>query len=99
MGGDDDRGCACFGFQPNRVVVSYLFWAFRSSFLALFLSATAWFFIYTVCFAIIIYIIGRRTPECITVAGGNFDREGGPYFMDAYALSWTTFSTVVSEVR
>lgn len=95
MAGDDERGCGCLGLKPNRIVVSYLFWAFRSSFLALFLSAAVWFFMFTLGFAAMIYIAGRNKPECIHVGGYNFDEEGGPYFLDAYALSWTTFSTVV----
>jgi hypothetical protein len=35
--------------------------------------------------------VGRFNPRCITVAGEPYDH----HFIDAFALSWTTFSTVV----
>ena len=40
-------------------------------------------------FAAIIFWIGAFKPECI--GGVDFTSR---YFLDAYALSWTTFSTV-----
>lgn len=96
---DDDKGCACFGFKPNQMVVSYLFWAFRSSFVSLLLSAAFWFFLWTMFFATIFFALGKHNPSCIYVAGKEFGSEGSAAFMDAYSLSWTTFSTVVSRMR
>jgi hypothetical protein len=96
---DDDinasRGCACFGVRPNMSIVQYLNWAFRSSFLAVVLSATAAFFVFTIFFALIILGIGLYRPDCVHVNGQDFGTTGAN-FLDAYALSWTTFSTVVS---
>jgi hypothetical protein len=36
--------------------------------------------------------VGRLNPSCITVGEKYYDN----HFLDAFALSWTTFSTVVS---
>jgi hypothetical protein len=97
MAEDQEKACGCMGFNPNQLVVSYLFWAFRSSFMALFLSAALWFCTLTVTFALVFYGIGMSKPQCIHVEGASFNGEGGAAFMDAYTLSWTTFSTVVSH--
>lgn len=63
--------------------------------MAVLLSAAVWFSSVTMIFAILIYFIGMRNPDCVHVNGVAFDSPGGANFMDAYALSWTTFSTVV----
>lgn len=86
--------CGCFGFKPNALVVAYLSWAFRSSFLAVIMSACFAFFFMTFLFAIFIMLLGFRRPDCVHVNGQDFGT-GGANFLDAYALSWTTFSTVV----
>lgn len=95
---DDEKGGSCMDLSPNQMVVSYLFWAFRSSFMALFLSAALWFFTLTVSFALVFYGIGMSKSKCIHVEGSSFNAAGGAAFMDAYTLSWTTFSTVVSHL-
>ena len=87
--------CACFGFQPNARVVAYLNWAFRSSFLAVILSACFAFFFWTLLFAVVLMVLGYLRPDCLHVNGQEFGTTGAD-FLDAYALSWTTFSTVVS---
>lgn len=76
------------------IIMQYLNWAFRSSFTAVILSATAAFFMLTILFALVIIGMGMRRPDCIYVNGEDFSKGGA--FLDAYALSWTTFSTVVS---
>ena len=90
-----ERGCKCFGVQPNMLVIQYLNWTFRSSFLSVFFSAAVAFFSLTLLFSILIYLSGLNQPDCINVNGVAFG-ENSTNFMDAYALSWTTFSTVVS---
>lgn len=61
--------------------------------MAVFLSAAVAFITLTIIFALFIWALGRANPDCI--GGVDFDSD---YFTDAYALSWTTFSTVVSVV-
>jgi hypothetical protein len=85
--------CTFFGLTPNNLVIKYLHWTFRSSFMAVFLSAAVAFITLTILFALFIWGLGRANPTCI--GGVDFESD---YFTDAYALSWTTFSTVVSAV-
>lgn len=82
-----------YGFRPNMTVVRYLNWTFRTSFFMVSLSACAAHFAITLLFAAAMVVIGHSKPDCIQVAGQPFSTTGG--FLDAYALSWTTFSTVV----
>ncbi|CAJ1962417.1 unnamed protein product [Cylindrotheca closterium] len=76
--------------SPEKMVTSYLFWAFRSSFIAVLMSAALWFGVITFAFGAVIYFLAHRAPKCLFVAGKDFDGQ----FMDAYSLSWTTFTTV-----
>lgn len=82
-----------FSQRVNNLVVTYLHWTFRSSFAAFFLSAAIAFFALTIFFALLIWALGRKDPTCI--GGADFESD---FFADAYALSWTTFSTVVSAL-
>lgn len=81
--------CSVGGVSPNLLVVRYLHWAFRSTFAAVFLSAACMFLGLTLMFALILWILGRDDPVCI--GGVDFESD---YFVDAFGLSWTTFSTV-----
>jgi len=78
--------------DPNRVLVGYLSWSFRTSFSILFLSLSIGFFALIIIFAFIMMILGSNFPTC---SQPNFNEANTP-FADAYALSWTTFTTVVS---
>ena len=84
---------SCWRLRPNMWVTRYLFWTFRSSFTAFFLSGIFFFYLLTLGFAAIILWYGLHHSNCIHVNGKDFG-ETGANFMDAYALSWTTFSTV-----
>lgn len=89
----DDRqnsGWLC-GFSAERMVTSYLFWAFRSNFIAVLVSAAVWFGWITFSFGTLLYLFAGWHPNCMSVAGEDFSGQ----FMDAYSLSWTTFTTVV----
>jgi hypothetical protein len=92
------NGWSCFGLNPNKIVIRYLNWAFRSSFVAVFFSAALAFFGLCLLFAILIYASGMNKPHCVYVNGVEFGTTGAN-FMDAFALSWTTFSTVVCPTR
>lgn len=81
---------SCWGLTPNNIVVKYLHWTHRSSFMAVFLSLTVFFLVITISFALFIWGLGQAKPSCI--GGVDFESD---FFVDAYALSWTTFSTVV----
>lgn len=62
------------------------------------LSLTAVFYAIVVVFAVLIDVAGLIQPTCIYVGSLDNYQEAGGYFIDALAISWTTFSTVVSVV-
>eukprot|EP00544_Gedaniella_sp_CCMP2646_P003330 CAMPEP_0202510394 /NCGR_PEP_ID=MMETSP1361-20130828/53271_1 /ASSEMBLY_ACC=CAM_ASM_000849 /TAXON_ID=210615 /ORGANISM="Staurosira complex sp., Strain CCMP2646" /LENGTH=726 /DNA_ID=CAMNT_0049144655 /DNA_START=114 /DNA_END=2294 /DNA_ORIENTATION=+ len=94
-GGATDSGCLCCGVSPNRWVTAYLNWTFRASFLKVIFTAAVGFYILTLFFALLIFWSGVNHPVCIHVNGQDFGASGDRNrFRDAYALSWTTFSTV-----
>jgi len=75
--------------KPNERLASSLHWMFRSNFLVLFATMCLCFFALIIFFAGIIMGVGRLDRECVRVGG-----ETSAIFSDAFALSWTTFSTV-----
>lgn len=95
--GESKDGCACCGIRPDVWVTKYLEWTFRSSFALVLCSTALGFFSLTLIFAGLILWGGRRRPECIWINGEDFGKSANQ-FGDAYMLSWTTFSTVVSSM-
>mmetsp|Transcript_32014 Transcript_32014/g.77777 ORF Transcript_32014/g.77777 Transcript_32014/m.77777 type:complete len:750 (+) Transcript_32014:165-2414(+) len=85
-----DKGKLMALFNAEKMVTSYLFWAFRSSFIAVLMSAALWFGGITFAFGGVMFFLAHRAPTCLHVAGKDFDGQ----FMDAYSMSWTTFTTV-----
>ena len=84
--------CPCPNINSDHVMSAFLHWSFRSPFLIVFGSAAIGFLCMTFLFALLIYLLGILWPYC--VGGVDFETDRAP-FMDAYQLSWTTFSTVV----
>lgn len=85
-------------YRPPSMLVWYTNWTFTHGFLTVFLSFLFAFLILVLGFAVLILIAGNATPECIRVSGENFGYNESEKFADAFALSWTTFTTVVSAV-
>lgn len=81
------------GINPNQRLTVYLHWMFRVNFIFLFAVMCTMFFALVMVFAGVIVGVGRLDPECIQVGGTPFANSTAP-FADAFALSWTTFSTV-----
>mmetsp|Transcript_38456 Transcript_38456/g.54121 ORF Transcript_38456/g.54121 Transcript_38456/m.54121 type:complete len:502 (+) Transcript_38456:80-1585(+) len=81
------------GISPNQSLAMYLHWMFRVNFFFLFTLSCIVFFALTIFFAGLIIAAGRMDEECVRVGGKTFD-SAGTAFADAFALSWTTFSTV-----
>ena len=73
-----------------------LHWMFRVNFFFLFLVSCIVFFALTIFFAAFIIAAGRMDSQCVRVGGEEFESTGAA-FADAFALSWTTFSTVVCQ--
>lgn len=72
-------------------MIHFLHWIFRQHLATVLLTAVTLFFALTIGFGLLIWFAGSRHPYCI--GGVEFDAD---HFADAYTLSWTTFSTVVS---
>jgi hypothetical protein len=66
---------------------------FRVNFFFLFSLSCVVFFALTIFFAGLIIAAGRLDKDCVRVGGQPFE-SAGTAFADAFALSWTTFSTV-----
>jgi len=96
--------CGCFGtarsggglsvgVNPNRKLAMYLHWMFRVNFVFLFGLMCIMFFGLVILFSGFITIAGTVDPQCVRIGGEVFNA-AGTAFADAFALSWTTFSTV-----
>lgn len=79
-------------------VTRYLHWTFRASFWDVILTDFIAFFFLSWIWACCIYLGTLASPRCFMVAGTPLiemeDWREHFYFMDAFQLSWTTFSTV-----
>lgn len=85
-----------YNIKKPGALTSYLHWSFRSRFLIVLFTEALGFWGFVTFFALCIYGAGLQRPECIEMQAGDRDFEsGGSMFIDAFALSWTTFSTVV----
>ena len=82
------------GINPNQQLAMYLHWMFRVNFLFLFCVMCVMFFVLVMAFSVLIIIAGTLDAECVRIGGAPFG-EVDSEFADAFALSWTTFSTVV----
>lgn len=82
------------GITPNQALAQYLHWMFRVNFVFLFALCCAVFFALTILFAGFITLAGRIDANCVQIGGEPFGYNAAA-FADAFALSWTTFSTVV----
>lgn len=82
----------------DRYLLSrFLAWAFRSSFWQVILVFLMAYMTLILIFTALIFADGKFKPYCIGPEGVMDDnaKSGHIVFVDAFALSWTTFSTVV----
>lgn len=80
--------------QPGALT-TYLIWSLRSNFILVLLSEACAFWILISLFALCIYAGATQEPDCLRFPDGNNFEENGSHFLDAFSVSWTTFSTVV----
>jgi len=87
-------------------LVAYLNWSFETSFWKYLASALVFYLLLIAIFALLIILsvlvgVNEATPQddstCFEnlIAGKDFDN----LYSSAFTLSWTTFSTVVSETE
>jgi hypothetical protein len=79
--------------NPSQKLAMSLHWMFRVNFVFLFAVMCVAFFGLVILFAGFITAAGTVDPECVRIGGEEFAYAGAA-FADAFALSWTTFSTV-----
>jgi Ion channel len=79
--------------RSHSSISSCLHWMFRVNFCVLFALSCSAFFVFTASFACLIFFAGSLSPKCVRVSGEEFQPNASG-FADAFALSWTTFSTV-----
>jgi len=80
-------------YNPNKFYLHYVNWTFNAHFFSLFLSFLVIFMMTMFGFAVLLKIAGDAHPTCIAVGGEPFDTSKAK-LADAFALSWTTFTTV-----
>lgn len=80
-------------YNPHKIYTHYVNWTFNANFSVLFLSFLAIFMFSMFIFAVLLKLAGEAQPKCIAVGGEPFDTSNAR-LADAFALSWTTFTTV-----
>ena len=79
------------GNNESGMLIPYLHWSFNASFFTVFISMLVYFILLVLIFTGFIILAATLKPTCITPNSGT-------NFADAYALSWMTFTTVVSFI-
>ena len=82
-------------FVGEHVISHFLAWAFRSSFIQVIFVFLVMYGALVILFSALILLNGRLRPSCIgpdDILDDNY--RSRMTFIDAFALSWTTFSTV-----
>jgi hypothetical protein len=72
----------------------YLNWTYRTSFTVLLLHFALTFWATSMIWAAIILAVSEFHPQCLQVGGLDSTEIKHHLFLDAYCLSWTTFSSV-----
>ena len=82
-------------YKPGKHLYGYIHWTFTASFTSVFLSFLLIFSAFNITFGGLLMLAGNAEPNCIMMAGEPFGSTPQTKFSDAFALSWTTFTTVV----
>jgi hypothetical protein len=88
--------------HPSAAYVDIMYWLMSLGYSGLVLYFAIGFYALILFFTLLIYAAASERKECLVGAGGNFqdifdsdkENEDGAVFSLAFALSWTTFSTV-----
>ena len=82
-------------YNPSVASMKYVNWTFTVSSTILFLHILFFYLLFTFFFALLLLWAGTAYPKCVIVDGNPLS-ESPHALADSFALSWTTFSTVVS---
>jgi hypothetical protein len=102
MGGSRTQRKQQTSYDPSSLwavalgFVDYVQWTYKVSLWKVMGSLIAFFLAFVTFFSISIFAVGKIQPNCLHVGTSNFEKSGS-YFIDAFQISWTTFSTVVSS--
>ena len=83
--------------KPNfqfKLTADLINWMLRANFSTFFGFSMLLFIILTFIFALVIMAFASLEPRCVTSSTFQANRGFIPLFIDAWNLSWTTFSTV-----
>jgi hypothetical protein len=84
-------------YRPGRILFRYINWTFTGTWSEVILTFLMIYFAVMLIFAFFLWIAGNAQPACIVAAGEPFGANSdvdATRFSDAFALSWTTFTTV-----
>jgi uncharacterized membrane protein len=90
-----NKGMSGIGISQNQSLAMYLHWSFRVNFFFLFIVSCVIFFALIILFAALLILVESADYSCVRISIGESEFESNGAFADAFALSWTTFSTVV----
>jgi len=85
-------------YRPSTSLYRYIDWTFTATFTSVFVSFLMIYLVLCVLFGALLLWAGNAEPDCIVASGEPFGKSENPNtaWSDAFALSWTTFTTVVS---
>ena len=84
-------------YRPSQVLFNYINWTFTGTWTEVIITFMIIYFVLMVIFAVFLFLAGRQYPACIVTSGSPFgdnSSKDSTMFSDAFALSWTTFTTV-----
>ena len=82
-------------YRPSTYLYRYILWTFNASYASVTLTFLLIYVVVNLVFGCLLYVAGSHEPYCITASGEHFGAHPQTKFIDAYSLSWTTFTTVV----
>jgi hypothetical protein len=82
--------------NPVKLFQTILYSVLDMNYLVLFTFFAANFYLFTLFFCLLIYLVGLYKEECVKVGAGTLAdmKSSGQIFSALFALSWTTISTV-----
>lgn len=81
-------------YRPSTFLYRYIDWTFTASFTGVFFTFLFIYCALCLIFGGLLLVAGNAEPNCIVASGEPFGATPNTKFSDAFALSWTTFTTV-----
>lgn len=81
--------------DPSRWITDFFFWLFRKGWTTVIALSIVWYYALVLFFAGLIVWSSKLDSDCIRVGDMELGESSQQFlFMDAFSLSWNTFSTV-----